>query len=445
MRGVGLCLRLPAPRTAVVTAWLTAVSSLALITLTVTPAAAAVTVYVSPAEQQQSRLSTYPTTVSSAERSFFSGEQVDVLLDGRFVATVTAPRTACRAEPCSKVSYVADPAELTCGRHFFELRSQRSADRSGRSGYRTLCPYVQPSPPVFTLEGARTVSFTFGEFDPNVDPPRHSYRLTVTPPVGNPTVSTGFLDYEGTGEDAAQITTCGVHTVVVEQTSGGRPLPTATGRFVALCPAVVLDPATVPVTALPRDVAVTGSGFVPQWKYEVFFDGRSIGGGDADDDGRFTLPLTAADLRCGQGYPVRAVQHMPQMQHYRGVSDPFEVVAEATLRVSCERKPPGPVVDVVPAVTADGYTVLIRGKGFSAASEVELRWLLPGGRPGMGTCRTSTNGQGSFERLCLVVPGDQLGQREAVAVDVAGLTAADSVEVVKRTVQPSRRGLVMRR
>jgi hypothetical protein len=94
--------------------------------------------------------------------------------------------------------------------------------------------------------------------------------------------------------------------------------------------------------------------------------------------------------------------------------------------------PPGsatPVLTLSPAVAPTGQVVMVTGNGFPDNTPVVVQWS-----PGVGSVATNSGPLGQFTTQLLIMPHDQLGNRQAVAVGFP--TAVAPMLVVPSAIEP---------
>lgn len=97
-------------------------------------------------------------------------------------------------------------------------------------------------------------------------------------------------------------------------------------------------------------------------------------------------------------------------------------------------KPPdlNPVVEVVPSIAALGDVVLVKGRGFPKGAPVILRWS-QGIKLDRGLL---SDADGSFITSVLILPRDQIGERDIQALFGGTNPATDGLKVVLPTAEP---------
>lgn len=183
-----------------------------------------------------------------------------------------------------------------------------------------------------------------------------------------------------------------------------------------LCPRLAANPNTLPDTALPRNVGVTGGDWSPLAPVQFTLDGQPVPGTVTpnQDGGTFRTDLKLPRRDCGP-HTLEAVQVVAQNPD--GIEGPprtLELRAQATITVTCGMAS----LAVNPAVTPESTTTTAAGAGFVPGRAVRLEWLDVGGRPMGEACTTSVSSGGTFLVTCLVMPNSGLGPRRLRAVEV---------------------------
>jgi hypothetical protein len=276
------------------------------------------------------------------------------------------------------------------------------------------CAAVSVSP---TLVGNQQLPATF-QVTPQNFPEPSGFTLTVDgTPQGFTTAPGGDLDFTGSPS-------CGTHQVTLSQTFGEQTI-SASAPFTVLCPQITLSPASIPLSSEPATVTVTGTQFHANQPVSISLDGSMVGSAVTDEDGSFSVPITAQKLDCAAHQVTATEQATPG-----GAT--FLFSASASLQVT------GCTLSLVidPTVLEPGQVTKVTGTGFAPGVPVTLAWQQPGGAALLGGQTITAGANGNLGGFVLVLPGDLTGARQLVATQPGGLKLTASALVEAGPMQP---------
>jgi hypothetical protein len=338
-------------------------------------------------------------TVQVTFNGTVAGETQASETDGSFSATLSVPETdgGASAAQCG-ANTVAVEAEVDGGSIGFSV---------GEATIDLFCPSISVSP---SLVGNQQLPATF-QVAPEGFPAASGFTLTVDG------TSQGFATTPGGDVDFISSPSCGTHQVTLSQTVDEQVF-SASGSFTVLCPQITLSPSSIPLSSQPATVLVTGTQFHSNQPVSISLGGATVGSTVTDEDGNFSVPVTAKGLDCAAHQVTAAEQATPG-------GPAFLFSASAALRVTgCKL-----TLAMDPAVLELGQVTHVTGTGFAPGSPVVLTWQQPGGAPLLGRETVTAGADGSIGGFMLVLPGDLTGARQLVATQGSlKLTASALVE-----------------
>jgi hypothetical protein len=276
------------------------------------------------------------------------------------------------------------------------------------------CAAVSVSP---SLVGNQQLPATF-QVTPQNFPEPSGFTLTVD---GTPQ---GFTTTPGADLDFTGSPSCGAHQVTLSQPFDEQTISASTS-FTVLCPQITLSPASIPLSSEPATVTVTGTQFHANQPVSISLDGTTVGSTVTDEDGGFSVPITAQGLDCAAHQVTAAEQATPG-----GAA--FLFTASASLQVTgCKLS-----LAIDPTVLDPGQVTNVTGTGFAPGVPVTLTWQQPGGAPLLGGQTITAGADGSIGGFVLVLPGDLTGARQLVATQPGGLKLTASALVEANPMQP---------
>ena len=276
------------------------------------------------------------------------------------------------------------------------------------------CAAVSVSP---SLVGNQQLPATFQVTPQNYAEPG-GFTLTVDgTPQAFTTTPGGDLDFTGSPS-------CGTHQVTLSQVFDEQTISASTS-FTVLCPQITLSPSSIPLSSEPATVTVTGTQFHSNEPVSISLDGTTVGSTVTDEDGGFSVPVTAQKLDCAAHQVTAAEQATPG-----GAT--FLFSANASLQVTgCKLS-----LAIDPTVLEPGQVTHVTGTGFAPGAPVTLTWQQPGGAPLLGRQTVTAGADGSIGGFVLVLPGDLTGARRLVATQPGGLKLTAGALVEANPMQP---------
>jgi hypothetical protein len=314
------------------------------------------------------------------------------------------------------------------------------------------CSSVAVSPPVLALRGG---SLTLGLTADGFGYPS-GYDFDTEPVVftlDGTEIKRADQDEVGHVNTVAELTAvpdCGSHVVTADYAhppvgiSGGTAAHTT---LVVTCPTLTPNPASVPESALPTGIEITGNGWDPGIGVALSIDGAGVATATTDKTGQFTTTVPLAARPCGtvsivgvELQPAGAAAALPRP------------TATTTVEVTCTTVTPTDPTDPTepaPTLTADplvssGGVSLASGHGFTPGATVRLSWVLPDGSTAPGGLTTVVAADGSITASCLVLTHARLGPR-TLRAEQGSLKASAAVLVVNGPMEPGRDRLLGRR
>lgn len=327
----------------------------------------------------------------------------------------------------------------------------------------TSAPYQVPCPSVTSVPG---------QLAQRAGPLRLNLRalgfvvpeLSVVFRLDGAVVASGLADATGQVRvvaDLPAVPACGSHPIEVDQPKAPNALlTTARAALMVSCPTLQADPPSLPESALPTTVTVTGLGWDPKTEVALTVDGASGPHVITDPAGSFSVPVPVGPRPCGGVVPVIGTELFPGVP--AGVAGPPPSVpaptASTSVAVTCTPtptptpnatptvEPPGPEPTLgADQVVASGGLVRATGSGFLPGGTVTLSWLMPDATSAPGTTTVVADAKGRFAVPCLVLPHARLGARTLLAEQPGTGSASAPVLVVSGPMEPGRSRLLGRR